>query len=135
MIMLWTHGIKNFMNPEPSLTAPENESGAITVTAVKLYNDYETDMAAADKLYTGKTIAVTGEVILSRGFFETYYIILGSRDSDDSFQFGVRCVFSANLEPFDPRLRDVKKYTTVTIRGVCQGYKTDVLLEQCTLEE
>lgn len=130
--LLVFRGVQEFSARIP-MPPPDETGGVISVTSAELFNAYEKDETTADAKYRGRTLEVTGEVILKSNFFlflfvGKCYIVLGS---GDPYQvFGVRGIFSDEI---DQRVYDVKKHDNVTIRGVCEGLKTDVILGQCNL--
>jgi hypothetical protein len=112
----------------PSANAEDME--AIAVKAVDLYQAYYHDTATADELYLDKLLEVTGEVSVSRNVLGTFYIILGHESMFDVW--GIQC---AMKDANDTRLYKLEKGDEVTIRGYCEGYSVDVVLQECVLVE
>lgn len=83
----------------------------VEVTAIQLYEDYESNEISANLKYDGKTLAVSGEVYaFGGGQDQAYYVDLKTGDLLTT----VRCHFS------DSRLEEVTALTTgafVTLRG------------------
>lgn len=114
---------------------PEAEAvgtGVITISAKDLYAAYASDEAAADARYKGRTLEVTGEVIISRVVIlvDQYCIVLNG-EWDNTFQtWGIQCYFKNTS---DPRLYEAEKHRIVTVRGRCDGLQQDVVLRDSEL--
>ena len=104
----------------------------ITISAEDLYADYVKDQATADAKYRGRTLEVTGEVIVSRAviFVDKYYIILNGNTKDTSNQWGIQCAFNNTL---DEKVNAVEKHEVATIKGRGDGMEEDVVLGDCEL--
>jgi hypothetical protein len=102
----------------------------VTVSAVDLYAAYVKDEAAADALYKGRTLEVTGEVLISRAIVlvDQYCIVLDSGFEATSNTWGVQCLFNNNQ---DARLYQAEKHRIVTVKGRCDGLQQDVVLRDC----
>ena len=106
------------------------EGDAIKVTAVQLFNDFNTNEAAAQKQYVpeklgDKKLEVTGEItgIGKNDDGETFYSL---KTSDDMFT--VKCVMDKGEEKAGAKQGD-----TITIRGFCDGYNMDVIVNRCKI--
>jgi hypothetical protein len=102
----------------------------VTVGAKELYAAYYQDETAADALYKGRTLEVTGIVSLSRAIVMTdqYIIVLNSEVEPTSNSWGVQCVFNT---PRDIRLYKAERKQIVTVKGRCDGLQQDVVLRDC----
>ena len=104
------------------------EGDAVKVTAVQLFNDFSTNEAAAQKKYVpeklgDKKVEITGQ-ISETGKNEDGEIFYTLKTSDE--MFGVKCIMDkgeqvANAKPGD----------TITVRGFCDGYNMDVIVNRC----
>jgi exopolysaccharide biosynthesis protein len=88
---------------------------AISITATELFNEYST----ADK-YIDKIIEVTGEVLSTSKNNEGKQVILLKTDDP---MFGINCTMEEEAT--------VKEGEAVTIKGICTGYLTDVVIIRC----
>jgi len=98
------------------------------ITATELYSAFESDEAAANAIYTGRVIEVTGSITRVETSSEDHSltVILGS---DDPFS-GVICTFPGSKVIQSDRLVPGSQ---LTIRGECSGMLMDVLLNNCVL--
>jgi hypothetical protein len=102
-------------NDKTKSTETSNEP-PVTVSAVKLLADFEKDPAAADKLYKGKTVIVSGEVMdMQVNHDSTSYVLLNSPESSMG---SVQCLFDADKVASTSKLQR-EQQTTIT--GVCDG--------------
>ena len=104
------------------------EGPAVTVTAEKLYEDYDANLLKADTAYKDKVLEVTGTVLkVEREHFARLAVELDA--TGDGI---IRCEF-----PRDARdqLDRVQTKSKVVIRGRCTGLtgKDRVRLENCVL--
>jgi len=93
---------------------------AIELTATQLAAEYENDEAKANKKYLGNVLQVSGtvsEVTLNQQ--NKPVIILPGNDLSS-----VQCTLLDNAPA-------VKKGDSITIRGFCTGYLTDVIMDRC----
>ncbi|MEZ4918502.1 MAG: hypothetical protein R2792_05295 [Saprospiraceae bacterium] len=97
---------------------------ALSVDAVSLFNDYDTDEAAANEKYLGKIIAISGKVKeRSMGEDGSTKVILETEG-----MFGVSC----SLDPLTEHERtDFSAGETVTFKGTCAGFNLDVQVDRC----
>lgn len=96
------------------------QASAISINATDLFNAYSLNEVEANKTYIDKVVAVTGEVSNVGKNSEGKTVVL--LKSDD-LMFGVNCT----LEEAAP----VKNGETITLKGLCTGYLTDVVLIRC----
>jgi hypothetical protein len=100
---------------------------ALTVTAEKLYSDYETNALSADAKYKGKVVEVTGQMLkFDKDRFGRLTVDL------DAGEGMIRCDFPRGTENQLEKLKPIQK---VTIRGRCTGRdrKDLIKLEDCLL--
>jgi tRNA_anti-like len=106
-------------------------STAIAVAAQDLWAAYNNNNAvAADALYKGKTIQISGvESSVDEDTSGNPYILFAAPWPDNLM--GVCCKFSSNNEA---ALAQLTTNQNVTIQGTCTGYNgMDVIIENCKL--
>ena len=97
-------------------TTAVSQEEAVVVSAVKLLADYEADETAADKLYKGKTLIVSGEVLDREAQHDnTSYVLINSPESSIG---SVRCEFAAEHMATTLQLQRDQQ---TTITGICEG--------------
>ena len=99
----------------------EDQTG-ISVNASELFAAFAENEQLATKTYNGKVIEVTGAVSAVETNQEGKTIV--QLQSNDAL-FGINCTMEK--EP------GIKQGETVTIKGVCSGFTTDVILIHCYL--
>lgn len=102
----------------------------VVISARELYAAYYTDEAAADALYKGRMLEVTGKISISRAIavVDQYVIVLNSELPPTENSWGVQCVFNTTQ---DARLYKAEKNRIITVRGRCNGLQQDVILRDC----
>jgi flagellar basal body-associated protein FliL len=96
------------------------QAAAININATDLFNAYSLNEAEANKTYIDKVVAVTGEVSnVSTNSQGKTVVLLKS----DDLMFGVNCTLEEAAA--------VKNGETITLKGLCTGYLTDVVLIRC----
>lgn len=98
----------------------------IEIGAGELLKSYETDEAAANTMYLGKIVRVTGmvESVSEDSIGVSVYL------KDPDAIAGVIC-------SFDKKTNDiswVENGKTVAIKGICTGYLMDVVLNRCSMD-
>ena len=92
----------------------------IEITATAIYDSFTQNEARANQLYLNKAIQVTGEIAeIKKNQAGQVVVYL---KSDDPI-FGVNCTFKK-----DPGT--LQKNTTITFKGVCTGFLSDVVINQ-----
>lgn len=107
---------------------PLKSSSMVSVTAIELYDIYNSNEDSANKLYLGKVIKVTG-TIASIDVKENRYTINLVSNGDMGT---VMCEMDINE---NPKLKDLKQGMPVVIAGFCNGINLDVYLDRCKLAE
>lgn len=107
---------------------PLKSNSMVTVTAIDLYDIYNSNEDSANKLYLGKVIKVNG-TIASIDLKENRYTINLVSNGDMGT---VMCEMDINE---NPKLKDLKQGMPVTIAGFCNGINLDVYLDRCKLAE
>ncbi len=96
---------------------PENEK-TIPVSANDLFRSFEEDEAHANTLYLDKVLEITGNISeITANQNMTPIIVLET----ENMAFGVRCTMD-NAET------KVQAGETITIKGICTGYLSDVII-------
>ena len=104
------------------------QGDAIKITAIQLFNDFSTNEVTAKKKYVpeklgDKKVEVTGKIneIGKNADGETFYTL---KTSDE--MFGVKCIMDKGEE-----IKNAKAGDTITVRGFCDGYNMDVIVNRC----
>ena len=96
------------------------------VSAAQLFDEYESDEAAANEKYKGKVIIVTGVISrIYRAFLYTPYVEL---------QAGVRCNFS---DTEDPSMLKLSEGQTISMKGRGDRFLSSIIgveLRGCTVQ-
>lgn len=106
----------------PSLDSIEAE---YTLTADELYNAFVEDENKAMSLYEGKVISVQGEVISIKESENGSNITL---KAENAMLGGINC-------SFDGTKIKLSKGENASIKGRCQGFLMDVVLNNCVIDE
>lgn len=96
---------------------------SIKINAAALFREYSTNEQAANASYLEKVVEVSGEVTSVTKNAEGLTVVLLKTDDP---MFGINCT----VEQKDIHL---KEGDTVTLKGICTGYLTDVVLIRCFL--
>ncbi len=104
------------------------QGDAIQVSAIQLFNDFSTNEAAAQKKYVpekvgDKKVQVSGQIteIGKNDDGEAFYTL---KTSDE--MFGVKCIMDKGEEITNAKVGD-----NITVRGFCDGYNMDVIVNRC----
>lgn len=104
------------------------QGDAEKVTAVQLFNDFSTNEAAAQKQYVpekvgDKKIEVSGEIKeIGKNESGEFFYVLKTTDE----MFGVKCIMERGNEVSNAKAGD-----NITVRGFCDGYNMDVIINRC----
>jgi hypothetical protein len=91
---------------------------AISVTAVKIVQDFTANEDSANKVYLNKAIAITGEVIDSKKNQDGKPTV--TLKSNDSFS-NIYCTLKDDAG-------QIQGGTTITVKGICTGFLSDVVI-------
>ena len=94
----------------------------ISITAPKLFSAYSHDEQAANAHYLNKIIEVTGKVTALQKNQDGHSVLI--LDGNDPL-FGISCT----LENESTRLHAPED--TITLKGICRGFLSDVVLTDC----
>lgn len=97
------------------------QAKGIQVEAKLLFQSYSSNEQQANATYLEKIVEVTGEVTTVSTNAEGFMVVLLKADDP---MFGINCT----LEQKDVV---IKEGETVTLKGICTGYLTDVVLIRC----
>ncbi len=103
---------------------PLSES-SIKISATELFRSYESDEATANGLYLDKVVEITGKIAEITTNQEMIPIVALETENP---MFGIRCTMvgpTINAKPGD----------SVTIKGICTGYLSDVVIIKSTIVE
>ncbi|CAN5540912.1 hypothetical protein BH10BAC2_BH10BAC2_37370 [soil metagenome] len=93
---------------------------AVTIAATAIFDSFTVNETKANELYLNKAIQVTGEVSEFKKNQDGQAVVyLKSTDP----VFGVNCTFKEDPGPLE-------KGTTITFKGICTGYLSDVIINQ-----
>ena len=100
----------------------EKEAG-IPIDAISLFEAFEKNETEANTKYLDQVLEVNGVISsVMKNQEGTQVIVLKSND----LLFGVSCTLMAREKP-------VNAGDTVTIKGFCKGYLSDVVLTDCVI--
>lgn len=92
----------------------------IQITAVAIFDSFSNNEQVANTQYLNKAIEVTGKVSdVKKNQVGQTVVYLQSNDA----VFGVNCTFKQ-----DPGI--ITKGSTITFKGICTGYLSDVILNE-----
>ena len=96
------------------------DAKAIPVQATVIFTEYNTNEKAANSKYIDKIVEVTGEVSNVSKNSEGKTVVLLKTDD---LMFGVNCTMEGDAR--------ISTGDQVSIKGICTGYLTDVVLIRC----
>jgi hypothetical protein len=108
-------------------TSVSSRKADIELTAIDLLKSFEADEKAANTQYLNKVVQVKGlvdNVTESKADFAVY---LKEKDNTS----GVMCSFDKSEFQKNP----IKAGDQVSIKGICNGYLMDVVLNKCAVEK
>ncbi len=98
---------------------------SIRIDAAQLFKSFETDEVTANLKYLNKVLEVSGEVSeVMTNQMGASVLLLGT----DNPLYGVSCTMANGKENIQPGMK-------VSIKGICTGYLSDVVITQGILEE
>ncbi|MFA5047870.1 MAG: hypothetical protein WC516_02390 [Patescibacteria group bacterium] len=102
---------------------------AITVSPAKIVADYEANGVAADEMYKGKTVEMSGTIKdINKDIMNTPYITLES----GNVVWSVQCMFDKSDTG---KLVSLSQNQKITITGVVSGKLGNVLIKDCSIVE
>ena len=112
------------LDQSPKVTSDSNPS--VTISASKLYKEYNENEIAADEKYKGKIIEVTGVIRdIGNDIMDNAYITLVGNE-----YFGdIQCYFNEKSV-----VAKLSKGKRITIIGSCSGLLMNVQMDNCILK-
>ena len=108
-----------------------NEVNTITeitiykLAAKELFSKFEEDELKANELYLNKIIEVSGRIDQVKRNLDNEPVIILKEESE---MFGIVCTLKQNIA-----LNESTVGKHVKIKGLCQGYLTDVIINNCII--
>ena len=119
-LLVTCYGVYMFTKKTPSL---QKVTPDYIVMADDLFDEFESDEKNSIMKYESQVIQVSGTILMVTKTDSISNVILNSKDA---IMGGVNCSFN--------KLEDtLQKGDSVTIKGRCQGYLTNVILNNCVL--
>lgn len=103
----------------------ETESADYTLSVQELVEAYTIDETHADNLYSNKIIEVTGFIDTSYIEYDDLVVILKNKKQENVI---VTC--RADQQH---RINDLKNGQLISVKGICAGYITDVIMTDCII--
>lgn len=100
----------------------ENVKPDFELTADELFDAFEENESASLVKYEGKVIAVTGMVARIKSSELTSNVTL---EAKNAMAGGINCSFNGMVS-------SISKGDKITVKGRCQGFLMDVVLNNCT---
>ena len=123
LVILAVVGAIGFYMFNKTVPTLESEKADYSLTANELFNSYDQNESAAEQKYADKVIQVTGVVEGTKLNDSIPSLILAA---ENAMMGGVNCAFSE-------KVAGIKTGDTVVVKGRCQGYLMNVILNNCTL--
>ncbi len=114
-------GMYMFNKTVPTL---DNAKPDYNLTANELFDAFDADENSAMQKYENAVISVTGEVVSYKSDDNQNIIIL---KADNAMAGGINCALN-------DKISNIQVGKTVTIKGRCQGFLIDVVLNNCNVE-
>jgi len=114
--------------PQPTVTIKEQPKETIQITARELYSNYSENEIAADALYKGKWLEVSGTLDnIGKDILDSMYVTLKTGDILGS----VQCMLiDSELE----KAANLNSGTQITVIGQNDGLMMNVLLDDCYIK-
>ncbi|MDX1700476.1 MAG: hypothetical protein R3250_07665 [Melioribacteraceae bacterium] len=120
ILLVTCYGVYMFTKKTPSL---QKVTPDYIVTADDLFDEFESDEKNSIMKYESQVIQVSGTILMVTKTDSISNVILNAKDA---IMGGVNCSFN--------KLEDsLQNGDTVTIKGRCQGYLTNVILNNCVI--
>ena len=102
----------------------EDVEAEYSMTADELFDAFDTNEMEAVKQYEGKVIAVSGVVSNVKNTDSTSNVVL---KAENAMAGGINCSFNHPAN-------NLKAGDNITVKGRCQGFLMDVILNNCVKE-
>jgi hypothetical protein len=117
----WSFGAQKAQSKSEKEIIPE-------ISAEQLSSAYAADEAAADKLYKGNLLIVTGKVnSVNKNLMGVYFVKLSGGGIE---AWEIQCIFD---ERSASQVEQLQKNDAVTIKGICDGYYMSIKMKDCML--
>ena len=125
-----TSSTANTQTATSQIESTEPEITYIQISATDLLDAYDANGVAADELYKGQLVEITGTIgSIDKDVFDTAYITLENSNNKYSI-LSVQCYFD---DDHLSQLASLSVGDTITIRGVCDGHSLNVMVKKCEL--
>ena len=125
--------VDSFLQGKLSIGSPKAPSSmeqeiAVEITAEQLSSDYAADEIAADQLYKGNLLQVTGKVnSVNENLMGVYFVKLSGGGIE---AWEIQCMFD---EQYGPEVAQLEQNDMVTVKGICDGYYMSIKMKDCVL--
>lgn len=115
--------------PTTQPTTAPTEEPVIDITPAELYNAYEENEVAADNLYDGKKLRITGVIeSIGKDILDDVYITIDAGDYNE-----IQCYFENEKEI--EKVAALKTGDEITLVGECSGISIlNVIMRNCEIE-
>lgn len=120
IILVIIVGLYQYNRKVPSL---ESINADYSLSSNELYDAFENDEKQALTLYENKVIDVSGKVLSIKEEGVTSVIVI---ESENAMIGGINC-------SFNEKINNIQEGQVLTIRGRCQGFLMDVILNNCII--
>ncbi|KAA3651741.1 MAG: hypothetical protein DWP98_02400 [Bacteroidetes bacterium] len=120
IILVIIVGLYQYNRKVPSL---ESINADYSLSSNELYDAFENDEKQALTLYENKVIDVSGKVLSIKEEGGTSVIVI---ESENAMIGGINC-------SFNEKINNIQEGQVLTIRGRCQGFLMDVILNNCII--
>jgi hypothetical protein len=124
LLLLMVSGIFLYQYNKPARNVSGEKS--LSITAEQLFQQFSSNEQAANKLYLNQVLEVSGNIAEIKHTEQGKDVII--LKSDDPM-FGTSCTLENNTG----ESASLKAGDSATIKGICTGYLTDVVLIRSTL--
>lgn len=110
----------------------EKEEAVYTLPAKKLYKEFKNQTDSANEKYSGKIIAVTGELdkVVNTDSLTIGVFVLSTGMFGDE---GIRCTM---LPKYTEKARKLNTPVNIKIKGMCSGFNDpDIIMEYCSFNQ
>lgn len=122
ILVLVGGGIAYYMYNKPVEGAGSMDTD-FKITSTELFSEFETNETASNEKYLDKAIEVTGTIQSVTSDENGLSVFL-----DGGMMFGIKCEYDPNAEH---KRTNFKKGESITVKGVCTGMLSDVVLVRC----
>ena len=118
--------LDEFENLDQSPKVPSDSNPSVTISASKLYKEYNENEIAADEKYKGKIIEVTGVIRdIGNDIMDNAYITLVG----DEYFGDIQCYFNEKSV-----VAKLSKGKRITVIGSCSGLMMNVQINNCIVK-